>query len=78
MHKSWVTQFLTVAPDICGLGLASYDSPGTWKFDEAPRVLGSFCVCGINRYVPRNLCNSKVGCKCCLELHTLLYTHIKH
>jgi hypothetical protein len=78
MHKSWVTFVHTVAPDICGLEFASYDSSGTWEFDEAPRVVDSFCIPGINRYVSRNHCNKEVGCKCCLELHILLFTDIKH
>jgi len=76
MHKFWVTQFRTVVPDICGLELASYESPGTWKYDDAPRVVESFCIPGM--ICNRNLCIREVGCRCCLELHTLLYADIKH
>lgn len=46
-----MTQFCTVVPDICGLELASCDSPGTWKYDEAPRGVESFCI--------RGICNQK-------------------
>jgi hypothetical protein len=29
-------------------------------------------------YVTRNLCIREVGCRCCLEIHTLLYIDMKH
>ena len=52
MHESWVTQFCTVSPDICGLELSLYDCPGTWKYVETPRVVESFCIPGM-------ICNQK-------------------
>jgi len=42
------------------------------------RLLGVWKVSVSVVYVTRNLCIREVGCRCCLEIHTLLYADMKH
>ena len=68
MHKFWVTQSRTVAPDICGPELAhmSLLAPGNMM-----RLLELWKVSvSLVWYIMEICIIREVGCRCCLELHT--------